>query len=49
MNLSTTVRLAYLLGLRYYVMAAARKPSPPATRVKINLAVESDRMEMSDE
>lgn len=49
MNLSTTVRLAYLLGLRYYVLAAARKPSPPATRVKINLAVESDRMEMSDE
>jgi len=49
MTLSTTVRMAYLLGLRYYVLAAARKPRPSTTRVEINLAVESDPRESSDE
>lgn len=49
MTLSTTVRMAYLLGLRYYILAAARKPHPFTTRVEINLAVESDPMEKSDD
>ena len=49
MTLSTTVRMAYLLGLRYYILAAARKPRPSTTRVEINLAVESQPMEISDE
>jgi SAM-dependent methyltransferase len=49
MNMSTTVRMAYLLGLRYYILAAARKPRPSTTRVEINFAVESDPRENSDD
>lgn len=49
MTLSTTARMAYLLGLRYYILAAARKPRHFTARVEINVAVENDLRENSDD